>query len=102
VFRFGIHRHNQSKGGGHPTEKPLALMTWCIGLAGEHVQTILDPFFGSGTTGRAAKDLGRKCVGIDREERYAEIAAKRMQQECLPLTDRTPEPAPAIRQADML
>ena len=86
---------------GHPTQKPLALMTWCIGLAGD-VQTILDPFFGSGTTGRAAKDLGRKCVGIEREERYAEIAAKRMQQECLPLTDRTPEPAPAIRQADML
>jgi DNA modification methylase len=85
----------------HPTQKPLALMTWCIGLAGD-VQTILDPFFGSGTTGRAAKDLGRKCVGIEREERYAEIAAKRMQQECLPLTDRTPEPAPAIRQADML
>ena len=85
----------------HPTQKPLELMRWCIGLAGD-AQTILDPFFGSGTTGRAAKDLGRKCVGIEREERYCEIAAKRMQQECLPLTDRTPEPAPAIRQADML
>lgn len=84
VFRFGIHRHNQSKGGGHPTEKPLALMLWCIGLAGD-VQTILDPFAGSGTTGRAAKDLGRKCTLIELEERYCEIAAKRMQQEVLPL-----------------
>jgi len=79
VFRFGIHRHNKSKGGGHPTEKPLALMNWCIGLAGD-VQTILDPFAGSGTTGRAAKDLGRKAVLIEREERYCEIAARRMGQ----------------------
>ena len=84
VFRFGIHKHNHSKGGGHPTEKPLTLMSWCIGLAGD-VQTILDPFAGSGTTGRAAKDLGRKAVLIEREERYCEIAAKRMAQEVLPL-----------------
>jgi site-specific DNA-methyltransferase (adenine-specific) len=70
---------------GHPTEKPLELMTWCITLAGEGVKTIFDPFAGSGTTGRAAKDLGRKCVLIEREERYCEIAAKRMRQEVLPL-----------------
>ena len=67
---------------GHPTQKPLALMTWCINLAGD-VQNILDPFAGSGTTGRAAKDLGRKATLIEREERYCEIAAKRMQQEVL-------------------
>ena len=66
-------------GAQHPTQKPLALMKWCIGLAGD-VQTILDPFAGSGTTGRAAKDLGRKCVMIEREERYCEIAARRMAQ----------------------
>ena len=64
----------------HPTQKPVELMTWCIGLAGD-VHTILDPFAGSGTTGRAAKDLGRKAVLIEREERYCEIAAKRMAQE---------------------
>lgn len=73
----------------HPTQKPLSLMTWCISLAGD-VQTILDPFAGSGTTGRAAKDLGRKAVLIEREEKYCEIAARRMQQECLPLSNRTP------------
>jgi len=49
------------------------------------VQTILDPFAGSCTTGRAAKDLGRKCVCIVREERYCEIGAKRMAQEVLAL-----------------
>ena len=69
---------------GHPTQKPLALMTWCITLAGD-VQTILDPFAGSCTTGRAAKDLGRKAVLIEMEERYCEIGAKRMAQEVLPL-----------------
>jgi len=75
---------NMDGGKVHPTQKPLALMLWCIGLAGD-VQTILDPFAGSGTTGRAAKDLGRKAVLIEREERYCEIAANRMRQEVLPL-----------------
>jgi DNA modification methylase len=72
----------------HPTQKPLSLMTWCIGLAGE-VHTILDPFAGSGTTGRAAKDLGRKAVLIEREERYCEIAARRMAQDVLPFATRS-------------
>jgi DNA modification methylase len=74
----------KEKGRQHPTQKPLSLMTWCIGLAGD-VQTILDPFAGSCTTGRAAKDLGRKAVLIEREERYCEIGAKRMAQEVLAL-----------------
>lgn len=68
----------------HPTQKPVALMQWCIGLAGD-VSTIIDPFAGSGTTGRAAKDLGKQCVLIEREEAYCEIAAKRMAQEVLAL-----------------
>ena len=66
----------------HPTQKPVALMQWCIGLAGE-VETIIDPFAGSGTTGRAAKDLGKRAVLIEREEKYCEIAAKRLAQEVL-------------------
>jgi site-specific DNA-methyltransferase (adenine-specific) len=68
----------------HPTQKPVELLTWCIVRAGE-VETIIDPFAGSGTTGRAAKDLGKKATLIEREEHYCEIAAKRMAQEVLAL-----------------
>jgi DNA modification methylase len=64
----------------HPTQKPIALMKWCIGLA-DDPQTILDPFMGSGTTLRAAKDLGRQAIGIELEEKYCEIAANRLAQE---------------------
>ena len=67
---------------GHPAEKPLPLMTWCLSFAGG---AVLDPFMGSGTTLRAAKDLGRKAIGIEIEEKYCEIAAKRMAQEVLAL-----------------
>lgn len=63
----------------HPTQKPIELMLWCIEQAG-HPETILDPFMGSGTTGVAAIQLGRKFVGIEREPKYFEIACKRIQQ----------------------
>jgi DNA modification methylase len=68
----------------HPTQKPLGLMKWCIEKS-KTDGTILDPFMGSGTTLRAAKDLGRKAIGIEIEEKYCEIAAKRLAQEVLPL-----------------
>jgi site-specific DNA-methyltransferase (adenine-specific) len=66
----------------HPTQKPLRLMAWCIRQF-KDAKTILDPFMGSGTTLRAAKDLGRQAIGIEIEERYCEIAAKRLAQEVL-------------------
>jgi DNA modification methylase len=67
----------------HPTQKPLALMSWCVNKYSEPTDTVLDPFMGSGTTLRAAKDLGRKAIGIEIEEKYCEIAAKRLSQEVL-------------------
>jgi DNA modification methylase len=70
---------------GHPCPKPLKLLTWLVSEGTESGQTVLDPFMGSGTTLRAAKDLGRKAIGIEIEERYCEIAARRMAQEVLAL-----------------
>ena len=69
----------------HPTQKPLGLMTWIIEKWSKPDDLVLDPFAGSGTTLRAAKDLGRRAIGIEIEERYCEIAAKRLRQEVLPL-----------------
>ena len=65
----------------HPTQKPLGVIAWALSQAGE-VETVLDPFAGSGTTGRAAKDIGKKSTLIERDEAFCEIAAKRMSQEC--------------------
>ncbi|MDD4873377.1 MAG: site-specific DNA-methyltransferase [Dehalococcoidales bacterium] len=60
----------------HPTQKPDDLMVWCLSFFPE-ADLILDPFLGSGTTALAAKILNRKCIGIEIEEKYCEIAAKR-------------------------
>lgn len=69
----------------HPTQKSLEVMGHSILYADRHgvAATILDPFMGSGTTLRAAKDLSRKAIGIEIDEKYCEIAAKRMAQEVL-------------------
>ncbi len=69
----------------HPAQKPADFLRQIIQRLSDTNATILDPFMGSGTTLRAAKDLGRKAIGIEIEEKYCEIVAKRMAQEVLPL-----------------
>lgn len=68
----------------HPTQKPLPVMAWALSQAPE-AASVLDPFMGSGTTLVAAKNLGRSAIGIEREERYCEVAARRLSQQMLNL-----------------
>ena len=68
-----------SAGNGHPTQKPLPLMEWCLGFV-PHARTILDPFMGSGTTGVACALTDRSFIGIEREPSYFDIACRRIEQ----------------------
>lgn len=68
---------------GHPTAKPLPLVSQWVRWFTDHGDTVLDPFVGSGTTLRAAKDEGRRAIGVELDERYCEIAAKRLCQDTL-------------------
>lgn len=70
----------------HPTQKPVALFTWCLTLRWTiDKQIIVDPYCGSGSVLRAAKDLRRQAIGVDIVEKYCEEAAKLMSQEVLQL-----------------
>lgn len=64
----------------HPTQKPLAVMRWCIGHLPESDRPILDPFAGSGTTAIAAMKEGRKCILIERDPHYCEIIRQRVRE----------------------
>jgi site-specific DNA-methyltransferase (adenine-specific)/modification methylase len=72
------HGQLATEGKHHPTQKPLPLMKWCVDRVGD-AQTILDPFMGSGSTGVAAIQMGRKFIGIEREPKYFEIACRRIE-----------------------
>lgn len=63
----------------HPTQKPVALMRWCLGFV-PNARTILDPFMGSGTTGVAAVQMGRSFIGIEIDPGYFDIACKRIEE----------------------
>ncbi len=70
----------------HPTQKPVSLMSWVIRQHSTFGDTILDPYMGSGSVLRAAKDIGRQAIGVEIEERYCEVTAKRLSQESLPFS----------------
>lgn len=82
---FSALRESSNGNKRHPTEKPESLIAWCIIQAGNNINTILDPFLGSGTTCYCAKKLNRYSIGIEIEEKYCEIAAKRCGQEVMEL-----------------
>lgn len=78
----GVFTHltnNQEREGTHQTEKPLSLMKELIGLFSDFDQSILDPFMGSGTTGVACVNFGRKFVGVEIEPKYFDIACQRIE-----------------------
>ena len=73
LFAQRVERH-------HPTQKPVEVMVWCLGFLPD-ARIILDPFMGSGTTGVACVQLGRKFIGIELEPRYFDIARRRISDE---------------------
>ena len=78
VFDYARAKAMQD-GKEHPTQKPIALMEWCINLAPKTTLTVADPFMGSGTTGVACANMGKTFYGIEREPKYFEIACKRIE-----------------------
>lgn len=81
--RAGVWTHPVVQNSGHPTAKPLSMVADWVRLFTNPGDTILDPYAGSGTTLRAAKDEGRRAVGVELDERYCELAAKRLSQDTL-------------------
>lgn len=77
IFKSSATRGTPDK--QHPTQKPLALMEWCLNLAPKTTSTVADPFMGSGTTGVACANMGKTFYGIERERKYFDIACERIE-----------------------
>lgn len=75
----GMLRANNEPRGDHPTQKPIGVMQWALDLAPKTTSTVADPFMGSGTTGVACANLGKTFIGIEREQKYFDIACRRIE-----------------------
>ena len=82
-----VWEEHQETNNPHPAPFPIGLPARAIETTAPALT--LDPFMGSGTVLRSAKNAGRRAIGIEIEERYCEIAAKRLAQEALPLSEAT-------------
>jgi len=78
VWTFPAAGRDEKTFGKHPTQKPVALIDRCLRASTDPNNLVLDPFAGSGSTGVAARRLGRRYVGIESEEQFVEIAVKRL------------------------
>ena len=83
--KFGREKWGELNLAKHPCPKPIELFKSLAQVFSANDSTLLDPFLGSGTTLEAAKQLGRRAIGIEIEEKYCEIAVRRLAQEVLPL-----------------
>ena len=81
----GFHRVSEVGEHYHPTQKPAALMRWIVDRWTKPGELVFDPYMGSGPVALACHQLGRRYIGIEIEERYCEIAVKRLAQGVLPL-----------------
>lgn len=98
----GVFTHctnNAERHGTHPTEKPVSLMKELVSLFSSPGETILDPFMGSGTTGVACVKLGRKFIGIERDQTYFQIACSRIETAYKQADLFVPRPAPPKQEA---
>jgi site-specific DNA-methyltransferase (adenine-specific) len=93
-FREGGEERN-----GHPTQKPLAVMAWAAGFTDGN--SVLDPFMGSGTTGVACAQMGRRFIGIEREPKYFDIACRRID-DAYRQAPLIPHEAPKAEQQELL
>ena len=75
-----VHSFNNPRDKRHPTEKPVELMEYYIKNSSTSFDTVFDPFMGSGTTGVAAVQMGRKFIGIEREPKYFDMTCKRIEE----------------------
>ena len=80
ILNFPVMNGDQCGKKEHPTQKPTKVMEWSIKQLKDQPEIILDPFMGSGTTGVACMNLGRKFIGIEIEEKYFDIACQRIRE----------------------
>src|SRR5271156_606566 len=78
VWRFSPPSDEEKRLGKHPTQKPLALIARCLRATTDPGDLVVDPFAGSGSTGVASLKLGRSFVGLEQNQTYAQLAARRL------------------------